>query len=250
MPLLVSVRWREYTCRVGFRPVSNASEQMFTGIVQGMGVVADVRKHAGGVRLLVEGGPLALQAKSGDSICVSGVCLTVANLSPGGFEFDVIRETLDRTVLGRLRVGDGVNLEPSLRTGDRIDGHFVQGHVDGTATVERVIANAAEYVVWLRPDQRLISYIIPKGSIAIDGISLTVAAIESGSFSVALIPTTLERTTLARVQAGDIVNIESDMMVRTVVHYLQRLLGRVDGIERLNSIHEEFFASLQTQGVP
>ncbi len=230
---------------------------MFTGIIQGIGVVADVRKHAGGVRLVVEAGPIAEQAKSGDSICVSGACLTVAKLSPGRFEFDVIRETLDKTMLGRLRTGDRVNLEPSLRAGDRLDGHFVQGHSDGTATVQRVIANEAEHVVWLRPGEQLLSYIIPKGSIALDGVSLTVAAIESDHFSVALIPTTLERTTLVRLQAGDIVNIESDMMVRTVVHCLHRLLGNVGKSERptptqcsFNAVRDAALDSLQMQGAP
>jgi riboflavin synthase len=230
---------------------------MFTGIVQSVGVVADVRRHPGGVRLLVEAGPLTQQAKPGDSICVSGVCLTVADLAPGRFEFDVIRETLDKTTLGRVRNGDPVNLEPSLRAGDRLDGHFVQGHVDGTATVERVIAGPAEHVVWLRPQAPLQSYIIPKGSIAIDGVSLTVAAIESGAFGVALIPTTLERTTLASLQPGDRVNIESDMMVRTIVHYLQRMLGSVDETLMaaapqfsLDPMRDAVFGSLQPQGMP
>ncbi len=229
---------------------------MFTGIVQCMGVVADVRVHAGGVRLLVEAGELTRHAQTGDSICVSGVCLTVAALTPNQFEFDVIRETLDKTMLGKLRGGDRVNLEPSLRAGDRLDGHFVQGHVDGTATVQRVVANPEEHVLWLRPQQHLIPYIIPKGSIAVDGVSLTVAAIESDLFSVALIPTTLERTTLAGLQAGDTVNIESDMMVRTMIHYLQRLLGPVDDGENaatpfsLRAIRDVVLGSLQTQGVP
>lgn len=229
---------------------------MFTGIVQGIGAVVDVRKHAG-VRLLVEAGPLAAQAKPGYSICVSGVCLTVAELSHRRLEFDVIRETLDKTMLGRLRTGDRVNLEPSLRAGDRLDGHFVQGHVDGTAMVQRIIANKAEHVVWLRPQEQLLAYIIPKGSIAIDGVSLTVAAIESDHFSVALIPTTLERTTLARLQPGDIVNVESDMMVRTVVHCLHRLLGNVGEGESptliqfpFNAVRDAALESFQMQGAP
>lgn len=227
---------------------------MFTGIVQCMGVVADLRQRAGGVRLTIESGELAPHAKTGDSICVSGVCLTVAALAPDRFEFDVIRETLDKTMLGTLGVGDRVNLEPSLRAGDRLDGHFVQGHIDGTAVVERVIATAQEYVIWLRPQQHLRPYIIPKGSIAVDGVSLTVAGLDADMFSIALIPTTLERTTLAHRQSGDTVNIESDMMVRTVVQYLQRLLGPVDDEGKaapldLASLREAVFGSLQSQGV-
>jgi riboflavin synthase len=229
---------------------------MFTGIVQCMGVIAEVREHTAGVRLFLEAGELSRLAKTGDSICVSGVCLTVAALTPDQFEFDVIRETLDRTMLGKLRSGNRVNLEPSLRAGDRLDGHFVQGHVDGTATVQRVIATAVEQVLWLCPQQHLLPYIIPKGSIAVDGVSLTVAAIEAELFSVALIPTTLERTTLAGLQTGDTVNIESDMMVRTLVHYLQRFLVPVDDGASgatsfsLGALREIISGSLQTQGVP
>lgn len=202
---------------------------MFTGIVQCSGVVSDVRKHAGGMRLCVEAGEISQHARLGDSISVSGVCLTVADVKAGLIEFDVIHETLEKTTLGGLQSGDGVNLEPSLRIGDRLDGHFVQGHVDGTATVHRILSTESEYVVWLRPQGHLISYIVPKGSVAIDGVSLTVAAIDNGYFDVALIPTTLDRTTLGRLKAGDTVNIESDVMVRTIVHYLQQLVGSADG---------------------
>lgn len=202
---------------------------MFTGIVQRTGVISDVRRHAGGMRLRIEAGEISRHATLGDSISVGGVCLTVADVKGGHVEFDVIRETLEKTTLGGLQSGDRVNLEPSLRIGDRLDGHFVQGHVDGTATVHRIVANENEYVVWLAPQEHLISYIVPKGSIAIDGVSLTVAAIDNGRFSVALIPTTLDRTTLGRLKSGDAVNIESDVMVRTIVYYLQQLVGSADG---------------------
>lgn len=198
---------------------------MFTGIVQCMGLVTDVRVHEGGVRLRLESTLIAAGARPGDSICVSGVCLTVAGEDVNALEFDIIRETLDKSTLGAVTSGDFLNLEPSLRVGDRLDGHFVQGHVDGTASVDRVIASEAEHVVWLRPQRQLLPFIAPKGSISIDGVSLTIAALDDDRFSVALIPTTLQLTTLGRLHPGDRVNIESDIMARIVIQHLNRLLG-------------------------
>lgn len=146
--------------------------------------------------------------------------------------FDVIKETLDRTNLGRKGVGDRVNLERSLRVGDRLDGHWVQGHVDGTAEVVEVRRDEREHVVFLRPEPSLSPYVIPKGSIAIDGVSMTIAELRGDAFSIALIPTTLERTTLGSLTVGDLVNIESDILARTIVHRLEQwreagALGRV-----------------------
>jgi len=175
------------------------------------------------MRLSIETEAIVGHAKTGDSICVSGVCLTVAAISGSRLDFDVVAETLEKTTLGQLQVEKLVNLEPALRAGDRLDGHFVQGHVDGTAKVEHVNTSEVEQVLWLRPDHHLLSYIIPKGSVAVDGVSLTVAALKNSAFSVALIPTTLQRTTLGMLRVGDRVNIESDVMVRTVVHYLQQV---------------------------
>lgn len=202
---------------------------MFTGIVQCMGSVTGVQPHAGGVRLCLDAPQIATAARPGDSICVSGVCLTVAQKTETTLEFDIIRETLAKTTLGDVVPGETLNLEQSLRVGDRLDGHFVQGHVDGTAVVDRVIATAAEHVVWLRPQRHLFPFIAPKGSVAIDGVSLTIAALDDDRFSVALIPTTLQLTTLCRLQPGDRVNIESDIMARVVIHHLNRLLGAAPG---------------------
>lgn len=198
---------------------------MFTGIVQCMGLATDVRVHEGGMRLRLESPQIAARARPGDSICVSGVCLTVAKKDEKALEFDIIRETLDKSTLGRIAAGGFLNLEPSLRVGDRLDGHFVQGHVDGTASVDRVIASEAEHVVWLRPQRHLLPFIAPKGSVAIDGVSMTIAALDDDRFSIALIPTTLEVTTLGRLRPGDKVNIESDIMARIVIQHLCRLLG-------------------------
>lgn len=165
----------------------------------------------------------APDAKTGDSICVKGVCLTVVEHGGGRLVFDVIRETLNRTTLGRLHAGDPVNLEASLKAGDRIGGHFVQGHVDGLATVTRVDAAPDHPVVWLRTPGPLGFYLNFKGSVAVDGVSLTIADVVKDEFSVALIPTTLAATTLGRLHEGDVVHIETDMIVRAVVNYLQRV---------------------------
>ena len=198
---------------------------MFTGIIERVGVIAHTRQTAGGRRLCIRVGPSAAECALGDSICVNGVCLTVASRSADLLEFDVIRETLDKTTLGRLRAGRRVNIERSLRLGDRLDGHFVQGHVDGAASVDRVLASPHEHVVWLRPQPHLTPYIVAKGSIAIDGVSLTIAETTGGTFSVALIPSTLERTTLGELHPGDRVNLETDIITRTIVHRLDQLAG-------------------------
>ncbi len=221
---------------------------MFTGIVECTGFITFSRESAGGRELRVCADSFAADARPGDSICVSGVCLTIAAFRDGNLDFDVIHETLSKTTLGSKRAGDKVNLERSLRVGDRLDGHFVQGHVDGTATVDRIIATAREHVVWLRPQWQLKPYIIPKGAITIDGVSLTIAETSGELFSVALIPTTLERTTLGALRAGYAVNIESDIIARAIVHRLDALSEpRERGMEA-PSCADLTMASLQKAG--
>ena len=198
---------------------------MFTGIVELVGKIVETRAVSGGGRLRVHVGPIAAECALGASVSISGVCLTVAERAANHLEFDVVRETLNKSTLGRKAPGDGVNVERSLRVGDRLDGHLVQGHVDGIAKVERVQASAHEYVVWLRCSPQLDPYLIPKGSVALDGVSLTIASLSDGSFSVALIPATLERTTLGRLRAGDEVNLETDVMVRAIVHRVDETIG-------------------------
>ena len=198
---------------------------MFTGIVETTGKITETRTVPGGRHLRVAVGPMACECVLGASICVSGVCLTVKATGADTAEFDVITETLDHSTLGEKGIGDLVNLERSLRVGDRLDGHFVQGHVDGKATVSRIQTSAREHVVWLQPESALLPFLIPKGSVAIDGVSLTIAAAEHGRFSVALIPTTLGRTTLTRLKVGDRCNIETDIVTRTIVHRLGSLTG-------------------------
>ena len=201
---------------------------MFTGIVETTGTITSTRQVPGGRRLSVDIGPMAKECRFGASLSINGVCLTVADATGNTLEFDVIAETLETSTLGGKRVGDRVNLERSLQAGGRLDGHFVQGHIDGRATVTRVHASPREHVIWLRPDATLKSYIIPKGSVAIDGVSLTIAAVEDAEFSVAFIPTTLERTTLSSLAVGDVVNIETDIIARTIIHHLRGMTSSPD----------------------
>lgn len=198
---------------------------MFTGIIEHIGTIAHVRNQPGGRRLRVDIGPLADQGNLGDSLSINGVCLTASSLDPPFAEFDVIQETLARTALGSWSAGDRVNLERSLSGDGRIHGHFVQGHIDGVATVSGVVSTAKEHVLWLSAPADLRAYLIPKGSVALDGVSLTIAALDADRFSVALIPTTLEHTTLGQLRESARVNVETDMIVRTVVHQLSTLTG-------------------------
>jgi len=157
----------------------------------------------------------------GASVAVNGVCLTIAEHRDKAAGFDVIPETLRRTNLGRLAPGGRVNLERSLRVGDRSDGHFVQGHVDGTGRVVAIDRAAGEWLLWTATPDNLRPYIVEKGSITIDGVSLTIAAVKPDRFAVALIPTTLERTTLGALAVGGRVNLETDILARTVAHWLR-----------------------------
>lgn len=196
---------------------------MFTGIIQGVGVFRSLRPTVAGARLVLDAGALKTAPVLGASIAINGVCQTVAACDFPVLEFDVVPETLRRTTLGRLSPGVRVNLEPSLRPDDRLDGHFVQGHVDAVATVTDVDRSANEWMLGLAlEDAEAAGCIIPKGSVAVDGVSLTIAEAAGSAFRVALIPTTLERTNLADRAPGDTVNIETDVLVRTVISFLRR----------------------------
>jgi len=185
---------------------------MFTGIVRELGTV----DAFDGARLVVAAEETAASAAVGDSVAVAGVCLTVVEAQAGRLAFDVVAETLARTALGRLEPGGEVNLEPSLRVGDQLGGHVVQGHVDAVGRVRLVAPEGGSRRVWIDAPETVIRYCIEKGSIAVDGVSLTVAAFDDEGFEVALIPHTLEVTTLGRLEPGHEVNLEADVLGKVV----------------------------------
>jgi len=193
---------------------------MFSGIIERIATVAEVTDGPGSRRLILATGFENLEP--GQSIAVNGCCLTIAQISSQGAGFDVIKESLDKTNLGLLKAGDGVNVERSLKAGDRIDGHFVQGHVDGRAMLVDIVAGPEETRLTLQAPADLAKYIVPKGSVAVDGVSLTVAAVRGSVFEVALIPTTLRLTTLGRKSKGWPFNLETDILSKTVVSWLER----------------------------
>jgi riboflavin synthase len=193
---------------------------MFTGIVEELGRVAGLEETSDAARLRVSGSGLD-DLKPGDSVAVNGVCLTAADLHDDGFTADVMRETLQRSTLGALAAGDPVNLERAVTPTTRLGGHLVQGHVDGVATVTaRRPAEHWEEVDLLLPGA-LSSYVVEKGSITLDGVSLTVAAIAGDSVTVSLIPETLRRTTLGSRAVGDQLNVEVDILAK----YVEKLLS-------------------------
>jgi riboflavin synthase len=181
---------------------------------------------------------MAVGAKIGDSIAVSGVCLTVAKISGRAAEFDVSGETLARSTLGKLGVGAAVNLEQAMRADGRFGGHIVQGHIDGTGTVKDIRKKGDFYDVTFAAPKELLDEMVVKGSVAVDGISLTVAAMDTKSFSVAVIPVTWEHTTLGMAKIGTAVNIETDVIVKTIKKQIGLMLGEGKGLtaEKLKSM--------------
>lgn len=192
---------------------------MFTGIIEKTSRVIGVTDGPMFRRLTVSVDWDDLQL--GESIAINGACLTIAEMQSGSVSFDVIRETLDKTNLGEVTSGDEVHLERALRAGDRFDGHFVQGHVDGTGELVSQLANNEEWRLRIRLPRNLAKYLAPKGSITVDGVSLTIAAVQDTEFEVALIPTTLQRTTLGRRQPGWRFNIECDIISKQIVYWLE-----------------------------
>lgn len=195
---------------------------MFTGIIEAIGRVVAVAPAArteagGGFRLEIDGDGLFAELAPGASVAVNGACLTLTSARGAVASFDVVPETWRNTNLRLLRPGDEVNLERSLRVGDRLDGHFVQGHVDALGTVARRDRAGGEHRLWVRPPAAALPLLVRKGSVALDGVSLTIADVAGDAFSVALIPTTLERTVLGRRRPGDLVNIETDILARLVL---------------------------------
>jgi riboflavin synthase len=188
---------------------------MFTGLVADTGIVESLDREDGGIRLRVRT-ELATELSAGDSVAVNGVCLTAVAPDGESFSADVMAETLRRSSLAPLARGDGVNLELPLRAGDRLGGHMVQGHVDGVGTVEETREDGFARIVRVAAGPDVLRYVVEKGSIAVDGVSLTVSAVDDHAFEVSLIPETLERTTLGSVSPGRVVNLEVDVLAKYV----------------------------------
>jgi riboflavin synthase len=188
---------------------------MFTGLIREVGRVVSFEDG----RLTIEA---AQTAELGDSIAIDGVCLTVVANGGGTLAFEAVPETLARTSLGTLEAGSRVNLEPALRAGDALGGHYVQGHVDGVGTVRSVEPEGEGKRIWTDAPAELLRYVVEKGSIALQGTSLTVAEVDDHGFAVALIPHTLQETTLDGLEPGDHINLEADVLAK----YVEKLLAR------------------------
>jgi riboflavin synthase len=198
---------------------------MFTGIVKGIGLVKSVSKSKSGAEIIIRVrlGKSGQGLKKGDSVCINGACLTATKLSKGEAEFEMVSETIRRTNLGRTKPGEMVNIERSLRVGDRLEGHFVLGHVDGTGVIEDIKKMPSETTIWIKLDEWLTKSLVPKGSIAVDGVSLTLVGVEGDRVSVSLIPHTLKVTTLGMKRRGDYVNIETDILGKYVMTNLPKV---------------------------
>jgi riboflavin synthase len=197
---------------------------MFTGLIQTVCTVKSASKTGDAMNLSIDLGSLAKDTKTGDSIAISGVCLTVSKLSGNIVAFDVSSETLEKSTLGKLKAGDKVNIELSMKPSDRFGGHFVLGHVDGTAIIKSIEKHNQFADIKLKTPPELLEQMIIKGSVAVDGISLTIAAMDNESFTVAIIPETLKRTMLGSAKPGDAVNIETDIIVKTIKSRLAKIL--------------------------
>ena len=193
---------------------------MFSGLVEDVGQVTEVSERQGSRRLGIRTELAGEPNREGDSVAVNGVCLSVAELGAGQFWFDVVAETLDRSTLGRVLAGSQVNLERALRVGDRLGGHVVQGHVDCTAPILDLRQRGDDYRLQVGFEPTIEHLVAVKGSVTLDGVSLTVTGLDRLGFEVALVPYTLERTNLGALRTGDLVNVEADVLAR----YLDRLI--------------------------
>ncbi|MDE6908978.1 MAG: riboflavin synthase [Lachnospiraceae bacterium] len=193
---------------------------MFTGIIEEIGEILAVQRNADSMILTIKAEKILDDIQVGDSVATNGVCLTVVGIAGSSFQADVMHETMRRSALGKLKIGSRVNLERAMRADARFGGHMVSGHIDGTGSITdiRKDDNAVWYTIAAQP--HILHYIIEKGSIAIDGISLTVAAVSKEDFSVSIIPHTLQQTTLARRRTGDLVNLENDMVGKYIEKFL------------------------------
>ncbi len=197
---------------------------MFTGIIEELGTVASLEMRETGARIVISASVVTSDVQDGDSIAVNGVCLTALDTSPRGFSADVSQETLDRSTLGRLRPGSRVNLERAVTPATRLGGHIVQGHVDGRGHFVSAVQSGDFYTVRIGFPSELSQYFVHKGSVAVEGISLTIASLEKEHFEIAIIPKTWELTNLSTLSPGDAVNLEADIIAK----YVERMLKATD----------------------
>jgi riboflavin synthase len=195
---------------------------VFTGLIREVATVTAVDGGSDGVRLTIEAPETSRDALVGDSIAISGVCLTVVAVDDALLSFDAVPETLERSSLGGLAPGARVNVEPALRAGEPLGGHYVQGHVDGVVAVRSIDPEGDGKRIWFDAPPELLRYVVEKGSVSVEGTSLTVAGLDDGGFAVALIPHTLAATTLGELEPGDTVNLEGDVLAK----YVEKLLPR------------------------
>jgi riboflavin synthase len=193
---------------------------MFTGIIEGFGTISAIRSAGQGKRLAIEADFALDQTKIGDSLCVSGACLTAVKIDGKHFEVDISPETLQMTTFGKARVGERINLERALRLSDRLDGHLVSGHIDGIGHIRQRETLSNAIIITVDVAETLAKYMINKGSVAVDGISLTINTCDVGSFSVSIIPHTAKLTTIGIKSIGDSVNIENDMIGKYVERFM------------------------------
>jgi riboflavin synthase len=197
---------------------------MFTGLVETVCTVKSVRQTADTMQIAIDLGLLADETKIGDSIAVNGVCLTVIRLESSLATFDVSSETLEKSTLSKLMPSSQVNIERALMPSDRLGGHFVLGHIDGTATIKRVDRHGQFADIELATASELLDQMVVKGSVAVDGTSLTIANMNESGFTAAIIPETLKKTTLGKAKVGDVVNIETDIITKIIKKQLQKIL--------------------------
>jgi riboflavin synthase len=199
---------------------------MFTGLIETICRVISARRSSAAMELTIDLGKLANDSKVGDSIAINGVCLTIARLDGASATFDISTETLTKSTLGKLGPSSQVNVERAIKAADRFGGHFVLGHIDGTATIKQVDKHGDFADIRFSADPLLLDQMVVKGSVAVDGISLTIAGVDNNSFTVALIPETLKKTTLDKAKIGDTVNIETDIIVKMIKKQLDKLLPK------------------------
>ncbi len=209
---------------------------MFTGIIEEMGTIRQIAKGTSSAVLTIEGEKIFDDLKLGDSVAVNGVCLTASSISGNSFTADVMHETLRRSSLGKLNIGSRVNMERAMPLNGRFGGHIVSGHIDGTGVITNIKTDDNAILYTVGTDPHLLRYIIPKGSIAIDGISLTVAELGETWFQVSIIPHTATETILSEKKVGDMVNLENDLIGK----YVEKLLHTEESKEIKSSITEEF----------